>query len=259
MTTGKNDFYVGYLPMPKSHLRFLQIALPLTLLLAIGSGAAVATNRRAWGPGTWDLARAVDFEGTLLLEPYPILVTDDGALPIVGVAKVVPSRDAIAARGFDPDRPARAIVNGNLITRDGRRMISLALDETSIAPATGEPDEPTIDWIGTDVVTLAGEIVDSKCFLGAMKPGDGRTHKACATLCISGGVPPVLVTTDDTGAHTYFLLTDDRGRGLRPEAIEAFKPLIAEPVRVTGEFGRLAGWNILAIDPARIDDQIDPI
>ena len=43
------------------------------------------------------------------------------------------------------------------------------------------------------VATLRGEIVDSKCYLGAMKPGDQKTHKACATLCIRGGIPPVLV------------------------------------------------------------------
>jgi hypothetical protein len=32
-------------------------------------------------------------------------------------------------------------------------------------------------------VELTGEIVDSKCFLGVMVPGSGKTHKECASLC----------------------------------------------------------------------------
>jgi len=38
--------------------------------------------------------------------------------------------------------------------------------------------------------TLVGEIVDSKCFLGVMNPGQLTTHRACAIRCISGGVRP---------------------------------------------------------------------
>ena len=37
---------------------------------------------------------------------------------------------------------------------------------------------------------IEGEIVDIKCWLGRMKPGDGRTHRACGQFCIQGGIPP---------------------------------------------------------------------
>lgn len=46
----------------------------------------------------------------------------------------------------------------------------------------------------TTPVTLDGELVDSKCYLGTMKPGDGKTHKSCAILCLRGGIPPLFVS-----------------------------------------------------------------
>ena len=32
---------------------------------------------------------------------------------------------------------------------------------------------------------LAGEICDGKCYAGAMRPGRGLAHKACANLCLT--------------------------------------------------------------------------
>ena len=43
------------------------------------------------------------------------------------------------------------------------------------------------------------EIVDSKCFLGVMTPGAGRTHSACASLCLRGGIPPALLSCARSG------------------------------------------------------------
>ena len=36
-------------------------------------------------------------------------------------------------------------------------------------------------------------LVASGRFDGAMKPGDGKTHKGCAALCLRGGIPPALM------------------------------------------------------------------
>src|SRR5262249_27089733 len=60
--------------------------------------------------------------------------------------------------------------------------------------------------------TLRGEIVDSKCYLGAMKPGGGRTHRGCALLCLKGGVPPLFVSrSGGSGPSTYLLASDTLG------------------------------------------------
>jgi hypothetical protein len=64
-----------------------------------------------------------------------------------------------------------------------------------------------------------------------MKPGDGKGHKACASLCIGNGIPPVLVTTAN-GTTEYLVLTDETGRGPVSQLAAQFA---GEPVVVTGE------------------------
>jgi len=96
-------------------------------------------------------------------------------------------------------------------------------------------------------VTLRGEIVDYKCYLGAMKPGDGMTHRACATLCIQGGIPPALVVSTRTGDR-YYLLTDEAGG----RANEMVLGHVGVPVRVRGELSERGGIEYLAIGPDSI-------
>ena len=48
---------------------------------------------------------------------------------------------------------------------------------------------------------MAGEICDGKCETGAMRPGNGIAHRACAILCLAGGVPPVFVTAAPGGGR----------------------------------------------------------
>ncbi|MGE6744243.1 hypothetical protein ACQKGC_28815, partial [Allorhizobium pseudoryzae] len=49
---------------------------------------------------------------------------------------------------------------------------------------------------------IAGEICDGKCYAGAMRPGSGLAHKACANLCLIGEIPAVFVTVDPVGVTT---------------------------------------------------------
>lgn len=108
---------------------------------------------------------------------------------------------------------------------------------TDAAPAGSE----TIEHLGT--VTLTGEIVDSKCYLGVMNPGQGKVHRDCAARCISGGIPPIFVTSD---AHDQFLLVGLDGRALGRNALREF---IAEPITIEGERLQTGSTQLLKIDP----------
>src|SRR5947207_1819862 len=90
--------------------------------------------------------------------------------------------------------------------------------------------------------TLVGEIVDSKCFLGVMNPGQLTPHRACAIRCISGGVPPVLVVRQKNGPAIYLLLVASDGKPVLD--------IVAEPVEITGEVEREGDLLILRADPA---------
>ncbi|MDE0594963.1 MAG: hypothetical protein OSB65_06930 [Roseibacillus sp.] len=47
--------------------------------------------------------------------------------------------------------------------------------------------------------TLKGEIMNAKCYLGGMNPGNLKAHRACAIHCIQGGIPLVLLLRDRAG------------------------------------------------------------
>ena len=76
-----------------------------------------------------------------------------------------------------------------------------------------------------------------------MKPGGGKTHKACAMLCISGGVPPMLVTRDASKNETFYLLATDEG-GVANERVVDF---VGDPVEVSGQLERHGDLLVLRI------------
>jgi hypothetical protein len=91
-------------------------------------------------------------------------------------------------------------------------------------------------------VTVTGEIVDSKCYLGVMNPGQGKVHRDCAAGCLSGGIPPIFVTTDGNG---QFLLVGLDGRALGRDALREF---IAEPITIRGELLQRGESRLLKIE-----------
>lgn len=246
-----DELYVGYLPVPARQQRFLRIAVPAALWAMAIASFVIARSQRDPGPAVWDDAKARTFTGIVAARPYPMLYADDrgdgnpGILLLVEVGKHGGQRAA-------PVDGKRATISGWLIHRDGRQMLEMEPGDAAIKPepaGRGRVDLPPARSLGR--VTLRGEIVDSKCFVGVMKPGEGKTHKECATLCISGGLPPMLITRDAGGTTTYYLLTDPSGGPLDRAAF----PLIADPVELSGDLelqGGLLRLRVAAHDIHRL-------
>ena len=91
-------------------------------------------------------------------------------------------------------------------------------------------------------VIVTGEIVDSKCYLGVMNPGQGKVHRDCAARCLSGGIPPIFVTTD---GHEQLLLVGLDGRALGRDVLREF---IAEPIQIQGELLETGSTQLLKVD-----------
>jgi hypothetical protein len=104
--------------------------------------------------------------------------------------------------------------------------------------------KPTVQETTRDLgaVTVNGEIVDSKCYLGVMNPGQGKVHRDCAARCLSGGIPPIFVSTD---GHEQLLLVGLDGRALGRDALREF---IAEPITIRGDLLQLGDSRLLKID-----------
>ena len=136
-------------------------------------------------------------------------------------------------------------LQGQLIYREGGTMVEItpgSIHCMDTAPAV----QATTRDLGT--VTVTGEIVDSKCYLGVMNPGQGKVHRDCAARCLSGGIPPIFVTTD---GHEQFLLVGLDGRALGRDALREF---IAEPIQHPG---RTPGGRLNAITEGRCRARCD--
>jgi len=241
----EEDFFVGYFPMTGGQRRFLWGAVAVFLLAVFAAGASAAWFQRNPGLGLERYRTGETLEGVLVDRPYPMLRVLDGER-VRHVLLVTGSK-----RVWTP--PASAFgtgvaLRGNLLERDGSRMLEVFGRE----PVTLESLERlrAVAPEGADDVTLVGEIVDSKCYFGRMRPGGGRTHRACAQLCIAGGIPPVLVTRDAEGREWHYLLASEEGGSVA----RAVLPYVSEPVRVRGSLSRIGDdLRIVRIDPSEIE------
>ncbi|MBL8208290.1 MAG: hypothetical protein JNM09_28930 [Blastocatellia bacterium] len=134
-------------------------------------------------------------------------------------------------------------LKGTRIWRDGVTMIEIAANTIEVAgSAVSSPD-----WLNNNLgtFTLVGEIVDSKCYLGVMNPGHTKPHRECATLCISGGIPPMFVAQDEAGNKMALLLVSATNQAVNQEVLD----FVAEPVKITGQVWREGDQLILRADP----------
>lgn len=238
-----DEFYVGYLAMPRGYARFLRVLLPLTLWGMLIGAAGVSATQRDPGGAVWRDTELREFQGLYVARPYPMLLVSEGGAERAFLLVQQGKLGAAPITGSGHARPA--IVRGWVLERDGRSIVELSPGEPAgieFPAAPGAvPAEPIASEHGE--VELVGEIMDAKCFLGAMKPGEGRAHRSCATLCIAGGIPPVLVTRDRVGRASYVLLQSaDAG-----PATDLVLAHVGVPVRVRGVLSENAGWSRLSI------------
>jgi hypothetical protein len=177
--------------------------------------------------------------------PYPHLILDPGETTPVFLVEQGKHGSAARCRGLEG---SRVRVTGWRLDRDGREVIELVPEPGAVERLPDTPAAPYQDR-ERGPVSLWGEIVDYKCFLGAMKPGDGKAHKACAALCIDGGIPPVLVMLDVAGNRHYTLLASADGGPMGVWASE----FAGEPVRVVGRMHEVGSLEVLWVDSVSRD------
>ncbi|HEX5221039.1 MAG TPA: hypothetical protein VFZ59_15855, partial [Verrucomicrobiae bacterium] len=182
------------------------------------------------------------------LAPYPhLLVMRPGSAE---TQQTFSTYYLVAPWKFGLDREAIAPLNGQcvslkgtLIYRGDQTMVEVEPGSIAAMDTVMASPLPQVMPLGRQ--TLIGEIVDSKCFLGVMNPGQLTPHRACAIRCISGGVPPVLLVRQKGGSPIYLLLVSAAGKPVNQKVLD----LVAEPVQITGEVERQGELLILRADP----------
>jgi len=232
-----DEMFIGWMKAPVVDRRFLLAAMPLTLAATTGLGWLVASDLGDPGAGRWEQATTHVVEGVLGAKPYPMIRVADASAPH-GVRSVLIVAQGKCTSGLKlAEMDGRLVrASGVLIERKRRRMLEVPLSVGRwLEPldGVGAVGAPAVESLGR--ARLAGQIMDSKCFFGVMRPSRGKTHKACAALCIRGGVPPSFWARDARGRESVLLMTDAKGGPLG----EAILPLVADPVAAEGEIVRV--------------------
>ena len=268
-------FFVGWgTPISRALTRnSVQVAIAFALLSIVFAGLFIHEQRRV-SPFRMDYDHVKVIEGWLTATPVPmirvpqgvdvqgaprfmdILLSDAGKFGAAGTVDQVLKGETyqfvrlaghisqrIAHCGADSvncETPCTQCLTG---TND-YPVMEIGDGGTSaftILPGKASIKEPALD-VEKDTV-LHGEIVDPKCYFGAMNPGEGKTHLSCAARCLSGGIMPLLHWTSADGEH-YAVLTGAHGEAFHENA----SWFTAVPVKVKGRWRKMDNWSLVRVD-----------
>ena len=248
----QDEFFVGYLATPSNLRRFLAafvVALFATLALVAWE---LASGQRNPGNGSWNLSDTTELVGTIHLAPAPLvrIAERDGTATSV---LLVDQGKIGAARRIEFLDGKTAKLRGHLLVRGPLKILELNDDIASIQPLEASALLPPLSRpdLRFEDALLTGQIIDPKCFAGAMKPGDGKTHKSCAALCLRGGIPPVFVT-NESAQSGHYLVIDETGKSPTGAVLDELIGFAGDPIQIRGRVAQWHDLRILKIDPGAV-------
>ena len=237
-----DEFYVGYLTAAPARLaRFLRGRVSLLLAASLVVVLVIAWNQDPPARARFEYGLVQPIGGVVFERPYPLLFTPEssGTRTWLLAAEYKRGADSLTAghHGRMVRTEATRIYRGSVGMLELHRL------------AAGDSALPIrIEQHDLGEVTLRGEVVDSKCWSGAMNPGEGPTHRLCALRCLRGGLPPLL-SGRDTGGDTVTALLVGPG-GVRIDSL--LFPVIAAPVEITGRLRSIGTLLVLEADPTSL-------
>ena len=253
MADRREPFFIGWALPPAGLRLFLVLAAMALVALFAAVGWLLAATQDDPGDGAfrfdWGRQTVV---GVIEAEPYPILhVLQSERFP-AGHTLLLSGQGKRGAQDRSGPLDGQVVVaSGVALTRGEIDMLQLRGGSNGLSPAEDRAADPSASLpvpkaLGRWRVT--GEICDGKCYAGAMRPGDGLAHKACANLCLIGGVPPIFVATDRIDGEQFLLLADAEGGPVT----EAVLDHVATLVEIEGNIERRGAILVFRIDPNSI-------
>lgn len=252
--SGKDPFFVGYAPTPKALVGFLAVVAGAVIGGGMAAAAVLAMAQGDWGAASFKWGEGYQTRtGVLDAAPYPVLYQPPSPDYPQGRAVVLSGQGKRGVQQVAADLDGRpADVGGIALGRDevgvefiqvGGKVKLRPAEEAASVPAGWTP---STEDLGPR--TLKGEIVDSKCYLGAMRPGAGKTHKLCANLCLVGGIPPMFVVYREEGAPLVMLLGDAEGAPIPDDLLDH----TSHYVELSGRLERRADLLVFLVDPVSV-------
>ena len=247
-----DDFYIGWeKKAAPATSKAVHKAVIVLLAIALVVPVVLAISQQMIGSSVFEWGTLKTVSGTLQTKPYPhLIVPRPGEL--AGREKfstyylVAPWKFGLNSEAIAPLDGKSVSVKGTLIYRENQTMIETKPEWISASTNGQRLSESDAAYRNLGRQTFVGEIVDSKCFLGVMNPGQLAPHRACAIRCISGGAPPVLLVRQKDGPAIYLLLVSADGKPVNKQILD----MVAEPLEITGEVERQGDMLVLHSDPA---------
>jgi len=245
-----DEFYIGWEAKAAAGIgRTVRKAVVAVLALVLLASVVLAVSQHMIGASVFEWGTRKTFSGILQAQPYPHLLVPrpgkaDGLPSFSTYYLVAPWKFGLNPETIAPLDGKSVTLKGTLIYRGNQTMIEVQPGTLQVTSSRSAGALPQTIELGRQ--TLVGEIVDSKCFLGVMNPGQLAPHRACAIRCISGGCPPILLVRQQDGPPIYFLLVSTNGEPVNKQVLD----LVALPVAITGDVERQGELLILRADPA---------
>ncbi len=249
------EFYVPYIEGSLGHETKKTIKrFALIAILVIVVGALIFSfSQKPFKNSTFELTTSTKITGVFHENPYPMLrvqIAENSFKNILLLGFGKSSANPFLEKILETEKSLNGkhlSIEGNLIYYNGKTLIQIT-DEEKVT-VLDDAIAPTPSKQNVSQMTFQGEIIDPKCYFGVMKPGKGKIHRSCAVRCISGGIPPVLATSDNNNVSQYFLLTTMDGTPINKDVLS----YVGKPSMISGVVQKMEDWYVLKINPDTIE------
>ncbi|MFK7874646.1 MAG: hypothetical protein AB8B71_02535 [Paracoccaceae bacterium] len=242
-----DPFFVGWGKVPKALRFFLASVAGLLIISFAALSYGTAATQTDTGGGAF-MGR-VQVTGVLQVNPYPILHVIESPQFAPGDTILLSGngkRGAFTqAEGLDGQVVE---ANGIRMDRGSLKGMQLRGGARGLKPAEDQTRGLDIDVEPLGRWRLQGEICDGKCLNGAMRPGTGLAHRACANLCLLGDIAPVFVSSGPIDGSEFLLMSNPDGVTVTPELLD----YTAIFVEIEGDVERHGGMLVFKIAPETI-------
>ena len=277
----EEEFYIGYYPnAPKNIAKVIKIAVGVIFSIIFLTIFVITRSENGFANSQFEYGTLTELEGILYQKPVPMLrvfTGKDASGKNLYKSVLLVNLNKFGAENLLMEYTRKGIsegeslvkLRGTLIYHDGVTVMELTeqenallgfskticgenktskteiFDEEKPAFEVKKADSPcdlrTLKTYGE--VAFDGEIIDPKCFFGAMKPGFGKPHRDCAIRCIAGGIPPVFVVKNPNGEVNYMLITDENGQAINQIILK----FVAIPMKLQGNLEKIDEWFVLRV------------
>lgn len=235
-------FFVGWGKVPKALRLFLA---SVAVFLVIGFAAlSYATSATQTDTGGGAFMGRVQVTGVLQYNPYPILHVINSSKFASGDTILLSGSGKRGAFEQAEGLDGKIVeANGIRLDRGGLKGMQLRNGQRGLKLAEDQDQSLDVEIESLGRWKVQGEICDGKCLGGAMRPGTGLAHRACAVLCLLGDVAPVFVASGPIDGSEFLLLSDPQGSAVTSTLLD-YTALLVEVEGVVERHGDMLVFKI---------------